>query len=240
MQSKVISAKLISAKIILGDITADVARKNIKHINVRIVAPGGDVRIAAPLRMTLEKVRAFAFSKLGWIIKHQTRMRRMPATAKRAKPDANTLLLWGNSYPIEVMQAHGPSRVVFSDGALQLHLRPKATKKKRQALLIKWQHTQLMRAVRLLLDKWEPLMGAEVARVGLQTMKTRWGSCTPSKRHIRLNTELLKYAPHYLEYVVVHELCHFFERGHGPAFKKVMDRYLPNWRELRAELNSQH
>ncbi|MBY0429469.1 MAG: M48 family metallopeptidase, partial [Alphaproteobacteria bacterium] len=43
--------------------------------------------------------------------------------------------------------------------------------------------------------------------------------------------------PLYLEYVLVHELAHFHERGHGPRFKAVMDKFLPDWRRLRAELN---
>jgi predicted metal-dependent hydrolase len=36
----------------------------------------------------------------------------------------------------------------------------------------------------------------------------------------------------------VHELVHLIERGHGPRFKALMDRFLPGWRVLRRELNS--
>lgn len=226
----------MNSKLTIGTVTADVARKPIKHINVRIYAQTGRVRIAAPLRMTIESIRAFALSKLGWIIKHQTRMRSKRAPV-RVKPDSTKLMLWGKAYPIIISETHGPSRILFSDGELKILLRPKSKKKKQNALLLAWQKTQLMRAIRLLLDRWEPAMGIEVARVTVMKMKTRWGSCTPSKRRIRLNLELLKHPPEYLEYVVVHELCHFFERGHGPAFKKVMDKHLPNWRELRAALN---
>ncbi|MDX1923065.1 MAG: SprT family zinc-dependent metalloprotease [Alphaproteobacteria bacterium] len=236
------------SKMTIGSITADLVRKRIKHINVRIYAQTGRVRIAAPhlqhnARMTIENIRAFALSKLGWILKQQTRMRRIRVPA-REKPDPDVQWLWGKACPVVITETHGPSRVLFADGTLKVLLRPKAKKKKQNARLLalinKWQKTQLTRAIRLLLDRWEPVMGIEVARVTVLKMKTRWGSCTPGKRRIRINLELLKHPPEYLEYVLVHELCHFFERGHGPAFKKVMDKYLPNWRELRTALNNAH
>ena len=44
---------------------------------------------------------------------------------------------------------------------------------------------------------------------------------------------LALYPPQCLEYVVVHELCHFFVRNHGPGFKMLMDTHLPNWRESK-------
>lgn len=82
----------MNSKLTIGTVTADVARKPIKHINVRIYAQTGRVRIAAPLRMTIESIRAFALSKLGWIIKHQTRMRSKRAPV-RVKPDSTKLML---------------------------------------------------------------------------------------------------------------------------------------------------
>ena len=39
-----------------------------------------------------------------------------------------------------------------------------------------------------------------------------------------------------LEYVVVHELCHLLERGHGPRFHQLMDRFMPDWKQRRDKL----
>lgn len=68
-------------------------------------------------------------------------------------------------------------------------------------------------------------------------MKTKWGSCTPSTRSIRLNTDLAKKPPGCLEYIVVHELAHLLEPTHNARFTVLMDRFLPNWRQLRDDLN---
>lgn len=53
---------------------------------------------------------------------------------------------------------------------------------------------------------------------------------------ICINVRLALYPPECLEYVVVHELCHLRERGHGQRFKDLMDTYMPDWRERRAKL----
>ncbi len=42
----------------------------------------------------------------------------------------------------------------------------------------------------------------------------------------------------YLEDIVVHELVHLIERQHNERFLALMDRHLPHWREIKAELNA--
>lgn len=89
----------------------------------------------------------------------------------------------------------------------------------------------------LLIEKWEPIIGVKSSKLDYRNMKSRWGSCQPSTGRICLNIRLALYPPECLEYVVVHELCHLRERGHGPAFKALMDSYLPNWKAIRKKLN---
>ena len=89
---------------------------------------------------------------------------------------------------------------------------------------------------RAYIAKWEAVMGVESKSLALRDMSSRWGSCNPSTGRICLNIQLLNYPEECLEYVVVHELCHLLERGHGSKFKALMDAYLPDWRERRALL----
>ena len=87
-----------------------------------------------------------------------------------------------------------------------------------------------------LIEKWEPVMGVKAGEIAYRNMRSRWGSCKPSTGRICINTRLSLYAPECLEYVVVHELCHLLERGHGPRFYELMDSFLPDWKERRAKL----
>lgn len=54
---------------------------------------------------------------------------------------------------------------------------------------------------------------------------SRWGSCTPGDRSIRLSTRLQGMPAWVLDYVLVHELAHLIEPGHTRAFWAWVDRF---------------
>ncbi|HSJ20091.1 MAG TPA: M48 family metallopeptidase [Nocardioidaceae bacterium] len=59
----------------------------------------------------------------------------------------------------------------------------------------------------------------------VDNQNSRWGSCTPSDRSIRLSTRLRGMPPWVIDYVLVHELAHLIEAGHTPEFWAWVDRY---------------
>lgn len=87
-----------------------------------------------------------------------------------------------------------------------------------------------------LVAAWEPIMGVKAGKLAYRNMTSRWGSCQPATGRICINVRLALYPPECLEYVVVHELCHLLERGHGPRFHQLMDAFMPDWKQRRAKL----
>jgi predicted metal-dependent hydrolase len=69
-------------------------------------------------------------------------------------------------------------------------------------------------------------------------MKSHWGSCNCKKRTVRINSELAKMSPEYLEYVVVHEMLHMLEPHHNRAFYELMNAHLPSWKIIRKKMNT--
>ena len=65
--------------------------------------------------------------------------------------------------------------------------------------------------------------------------RRRWGSCTPARGTIRLSTQLRGMPDWVVAAVLVHELAHLLESGHGPAFRRLVDRY-PRYAEAMAFL----
>ena len=59
----------------------------------------------------------------------------------------------------------------------------------------------------------------------VENQNSRWGSCTPSDRSIRLSTRLQGMPAWVIDYVLVHELAHLIESGHTPTFWSWVDRY---------------
>ena len=87
-----------------------------------------------------------------------------------------------------------------------------------------------------LIREWEPILGVKAGSVVYRNMKSKWGSCQSRTGRICINTRLALYPPECLEYVVVHELCHLREANHGPAFHRLLDTYMPDWKSRRAKL----
>jgi len=67
---------LMVTQLKLGDIAVDVVLKDIKNIHLSVYPPTGRVEISAPSRMSLDTIRVFTISKLGWIKRHQTEVQR--------------------------------------------------------------------------------------------------------------------------------------------------------------------
>ena len=74
-------------------------------------------------------------------------------------------------------------------------------------------------------------------KLRVRTMKSCWGSCLVNKGIITLNRKLLMQPRECIEYVVVHELCHFIHPNHSKEFYKFMEQFMPDWRERKGRLN---
>ena len=57
-------------------------------------------------------------------------------------------------------------------------------------------------------------------------MRTRWGVCNTKKKEITLNTLLIEKEVELIDYVIIHELCHFFEGNHSKDFWELVKSLL--------------
>jgi predicted metal-dependent hydrolase len=221
----------------LGDITVDVVHKDIKNIHLSVYPPTGRVKISSPLRMDLDTIRVFAISKLGWIKQQQRKLQEQERETPREYLDRESHYVWEKRYLLKVAASNGVPSVELKHNKMLLRVRPGASDGKKQAIPEGWYRDQLKQAVPSLIAKWERLLGVRVERFFVQKMKTKWGSCHPKARSIRLNTDLAKKPSECLEYIVVHEMTHLLEPTHSGRFITLMDQFMPNWQFYRAELN---
>lgn len=222
----------------LGDISVEVVRKDIKHVHLSVYPPSGRVKIAAPERMSLDTLRAFTISRLGWIRQQQQKMREQPRETPREYIDRESHHVWGRRCLLKVMEVEATPRLVVRHRRMTLSVRPGTAAAARAEILAQWYRQQLKQVARELIDKWQPLMGVRVERFFVQQMKTKWGSCNPAAGTIRLNTELAKKPQECLEYIVVHEMVHLLEPTHNARFVMLLERFMPNWQAYRDQLNS--
>ena len=211
----------------------DVVRKDIKNVHLSVYPPTGRVRISAPARMSLDTIRVFAISKLGWIRQQQKKLREQERETPREYLDRESHYVWGRRVLLKVVEEDEPPQRAATSSTLLLRVRPGTDEATREAVVEDWYRQLLKAAVPPLIATWEPRLGVKVNGFFVQQMKTKWGSCNPTARTIRLNTELAKKPRECLEYIVVHEMVHLLEPTHNPRFVALMDRFMPKWQETR-------
>jgi predicted metal-dependent hydrolase len=83
----------------------------------------------------------------------------------------------------------------------------------------------LMRRAQALSRTWLEGRARPATVRWVDNQRSRWGSCTPVDRSIRLSRRLQDMPAWVVDYVLVHELAHLIEAGHGPQFWAWVDRY---------------
>ncbi len=221
----------------LGSLAVEVLRKGIKNIHLSVYPPIGRVKISAPSRMSLQTIRAYAISKLGWIREQQKKMQAQERESEREYLNRESHYVWGKRYLLKVIVHNESTGLEMDHRKLTFYVRPETSAARKEELVEEWYRERLKQAVPPLIAKWEPILGVKVGRLFIQRMKTKWGSCNPSSQNIRINTELARKPKECLEYIVVHEMTHLIEPTHNARFAALMDCYLPRWQIRRQTLN---
>jgi predicted metal-dependent hydrolase len=225
-------------QITVSDITIDVVRKNIKNIHLAVYPPTGRVRIAAPLWVKDDAIRLFAISKLGWIKRHQRKFEGQERIPPREYKNRESHYFQGQRYLLNIIEADAPPKVVLKNKTyMDMYVRPETPTAKRHEILNEWYRKELKKWIPELVEKWEKKLNVKVSDWQVKRMKTKWGSCSIEKKRIWINLELAKKPLHCLEYIIVHEIVHLIDRHHSDKFMYYMDTHLPNWKQLKTELN---
>jgi predicted metal-dependent hydrolase len=219
-------------------VPVEIVRKDIKNLHLGVYPPNGRVRIAAPLRLTDDAVRLAVITRLRWIRRQQAKFDEQDRQSERQMVSGESHYVRGRRYRLDVAEDDASRPIsVRSNARLDLQVRPGTSRVGRDLVLQKWYRQQLRNQIPQLITKWEPVIGVKIAECRIKRMKTRWGSCNAAARRIWLNLELAKKRPSCLEYILVHEMVHLLERHHNDHFKDYMDRFMPQWRLFREELN---
>jgi len=225
-------------QIIISNIKIDVVRKDIKNIHLAVYPPTGRVRIAAPLRINDDAIRLFAISKLGWIKRHQRKFEGQERISPREYKNRESHYFQGKRYLLNIIEEDKPPKVVLKNKTyIDLYVRPQTPADKRHEIMNEWYRSQLKKQIPELIEKWEKKLNVKVGEWQVKLMKTKWGSCNTEKKRIWINLELAKKPINCLEYLVVHEIVHLIERHHNDKFLYYMDKYLPDWKQIKTELN---
>ena len=82
---------------------------------------------------------------------------------------------------------------------------------------------------------WAKKLDVNIRSLAIRPMRAKWASCSTAG-NLNFNSELLRFDSAVVDYVIVHELLHFYVPNHGKLWKSLMHAHLGDYEALQARL----
>lgn len=201
--------------------------KQVKNVNLRI-EKNGEIIVTCNPYVPIEKVDAFVMDKCKWIVERLNEITRH----KQLLEDETYYLYLGKRYMIEVVES-SYSGVKIEPQKLIVYKRESDDVKK---ILENYEREMATRLFRKMMSEVYEKMSMDYSiklpTLKIRNMKSRWGSCMPSKNVITLNLQLIHYDTRFIEYVIIHEYAHLIQPNHSKAFYRVIEKYMPDYKKV--------
>ncbi len=186
------------------------------------VSEDNEITVRCPLGMSKERIQRFLFEKQSWIDKVISK------NTARLQRDSDVLnfkavYVDGKQIPLVL----GEKNLITQS---QVYLKRIEDIRK---LYTKTFYESFLAEVNYISEK----SGLLPLSVNVKNYRSRWGCCD-IKGNILFNYKLFMLPPRIREYVIIHELCHLRHHNHSAAFWKLVEYYLPDYKECRKELKN--
>ena len=216
-------------------------RKNVKNLNLH-VRKDGSIYVSANAMVPEEKIDEFLISKGTFIRNAQRRFQEQEQCKPLPKQyvSGETFYIQGRALRLKGTQANKDN--VYSDGLyLFLEVKDPRDFAKKERLVKGFLDRQCKTVFGEIVEELYPIFqkyGVGPPLLRIRNMDTRWGSCLPGKGVITLNKRLLGAPRNCIEYVVMHEFCHFIHPNHSRHFYDFLIILMPDWKERKRVLDS--
>ena len=215
-------------------------RKQVKNLNLRI-RKDGRVFVSADKNVSVEEIDNFVCSKATYILKTIGEFAQMARYKQQPKMyvSGETFYIQGRAVRLKVSCDVKDS--ITCDGMyIYLNVKDANDFEKKRRMVNRFLDSQCKIIFGEVMDELYPLFkkyGIEKSTLRIRDMETRWGSCLAKKGIVTLNKRLLEAPRNCIEYVVMHELCHFMHPNHSKYFYAFLSMLMPDWKERKQFLD---
>lgn len=214
----------------------EIIRSKRKTISIEI-KKDQSVLVRSPQNISKNTIRQMVYEKADWIRNGQEEMEKRQENQQRASYQEGELFFYkGKKYTLHIIEDKTLRTPVVAAAGEYLTIR---VLKEREALvrdsLLTWYYKKAGETIKERVAWYEGEVERKGRRISIKDQKTRWGSCS-SQGNLNFNWRLILVPPPLLDYVVVHELCHFKHMNHSHLFWKEVEAVLPDYGERRKQL----
>ncbi|MEA3266391.1 MAG: SprT family zinc-dependent metalloprotease, partial [Candidatus Fermentibacteria bacterium] len=203
------------------------------------VYPNSELLVKAPVDATPDGIESFLLRKLRWILKQKRFFAQFKNSNEKQYVSGETFQYRGRSYKLLLHGNCISERVSLQHGVLNVFLAGAKDSSAARLLVENWYTKSALRVFPERVRVCSALFDfpqAPVPSAILRKMNKRWGSYSKKLNRITLNRELIRVATRFIDYVIIHELCHVSNEKHNAEFYTLLESKLPNWRQLKIEL----
>jgi predicted metal-dependent hydrolase len=208
-----------------------------KRVILKISARQG-LEVIIPPGFNRNQIPQILRQKSAWLQRaFRTIQQAGVAAAKlRSLPESISFAAIDRVFSVQYVSAPGPSLELVHLNDFHLRISgPGADPDACRQLLKRWLQHQGQRHLIPWLHQLSSETGLSFQKVQIRGQKSRWGSCS-SRGTISLNYQLLFLRPELVRSLIIHELCHTVHLNHAAGFYQLWAHFVPNCRELRAEM----
>ena len=210
-------------------------REDRKSLSIRVF-PDLSVVVKAPLKASDENILAFVQKKNRWLNKQLNYFNQFIKAPEAEIQSGKSMLYLGRQYQLVIQKCPLKNVVkVEKNKIVVLSSNPENTLEIKKALDT-W---LLTRAQKVFDEQLKNCLKAfpqlETPSLKIRKLNKRWGSYL-KKHEIILNPQLLQASKSAINYVITHELCHFYHKDHDADFYNLLTSKVPNWRDIEKNL----
>jgi predicted metal-dependent hydrolase len=202
------------------------------------VLPDSSVILRVPYLTSLKTINKIVQQKSGWIIKHRDSYKGKEKSKLNGFYTTGEFHLFRGNESVLKIEKSSKAYIRFNDSTIELGLEKTGDAQAIKRLLYQGYKNEALIVFPDILSKVLKKYEAQIfkpAGILIRTMKRRWGSCS-NKGIITLSTELIKLSDLYIEYVILHELCHLKHHNHGREYYRLLSELFPDYKQVRKEL----
>jgi predicted metal-dependent hydrolase len=201
-----------------------------------IIVDENNILIRTPFDKSQFEIDKLLEGKAKWIVEKQREYREhQKKISKPTYRSESTLPYLGKNRKLEIRPNHQEKpTLVFNEGKF-IFLSPDNSISQIKQLYENWLYERAMKVFSKKVRKYSEELNIEVKKIVVKNLKNRWGSVTKNGV-INLNLHLLKAPKNIIDYIIVHELCHFLVKGHSYRFWVQVIKIIPSYKESIAWL----